>query len=92
MRKLAVVEFVTLDGVMQSLGGPDEDRDGGFEYGGWSAPYGDEVLAGGPDPGSVRPRPTCSAAGPTSTWRHTGRTNLSRTQSQPASTPRQSTS
>jgi dihydrofolate reductase len=45
MRKLAVVEFVTLDGVMQSLGGPDEDREGGFEYGGWSAPYGDEVLA-----------------------------------------------
>jgi dihydrofolate reductase len=46
MRKLAVVEFVTLDGVMQGLGGPDEDREGGFEYGGWSAPYGDEVLAG----------------------------------------------
>jgi dihydrofolate reductase len=44
MRKLAVIEFVTLDGVMQSLGSPDEDRDGGFEYGGWSAPYGDEVL------------------------------------------------
>ena len=45
MRKLAVIEFVTLDGVMQSLGSPDEDRDGGFEYGGWSAPYGDEVLS-----------------------------------------------
>jgi dihydrofolate reductase len=44
MRKLAVIEFVTLDGVMQSLGSPDEDRGGGFEYGGWSAPYGDEVL------------------------------------------------
>jgi dihydrofolate reductase len=44
MRKLAVIEFVTLDGVMQSLGSPDEDRDGGFEYGGWSGPYGDEVL------------------------------------------------
>jgi dihydrofolate reductase len=44
MRKLAVIEFVTLDGVMQSLGSPDEDRDGGFEYGGWSAPYADEVL------------------------------------------------
>ncbi|SRR5258708_1913241 len=29
---------------MQSLGSPDEDREGGFEYGGWSAPYGDEVL------------------------------------------------
>jgi dihydrofolate reductase len=45
MRKLSIVEFVTLDGVMQSLGGPDEDREGGFEHGGWSAPYGDEVLA-----------------------------------------------
>jgi dihydrofolate reductase len=45
MRKLGVVEFVTLDGVMQGLGGPDEDREGGFEYGGWSAPYGDQVLA-----------------------------------------------
>lgn len=44
MRQLAIVEFVTLDGVMQGLGGPDEDRDGGFEHGGWSAPYGDEVL------------------------------------------------
>jgi dihydrofolate reductase len=44
MRRLAVIEFLTLDGVMQSLGSPDEDRDGGFEYGGWAAPYGDEVL------------------------------------------------
>jgi dihydrofolate reductase len=44
MRKLGVVEFLTLDGVMQSLGSPDEDRDGGFPYGGWSAPYGDEVA------------------------------------------------
>jgi dihydrofolate reductase len=44
MRKLTVVEFVTLDGVMQSLGSPDEDRDDGFAHGGWSAPYGDEVL------------------------------------------------
>lgn len=39
MRTLSVVEFVTLDGVMQGLGSPDEDRDGGFEHGGWSAPY-----------------------------------------------------
>jgi dihydrofolate reductase len=44
MRTLTVIEFVTLDGVMQSLGSPDEDREGGFEYGGWSAPYGDKVL------------------------------------------------
>jgi dihydrofolate reductase len=44
VRKLAIIEFLTLDGVMQSLGSPDEDREGDFEYGGWSAPYGDEVL------------------------------------------------
>ena len=44
MRKLAVIEFVTLDGVMQGLGSPDEDREGGFEYGGWGRPYGDEVM------------------------------------------------
>ena len=45
MRTLGVVEFLTLDGVMQSLGSPDEDREGGFAYGGWSAPYGDEVAS-----------------------------------------------
>jgi dihydrofolate reductase len=39
MRKLIVSEFVTLDGVMQAPGGPDEDRDGGFEHGGWTLPY-----------------------------------------------------
>jgi dihydrofolate reductase len=43
MRQLIVIEFVTLDGVMQGLGSPDEDRDGGFVYGGWGAPYGDDV-------------------------------------------------
>ncbi|GAC1409303.1 MAG: hypothetical protein NVSMB53_01310 [Gemmatimonadaceae bacterium] len=39
MRKLIVDEFVTLDGVMQAPGGKDEDRDGGFEYGGWTLSY-----------------------------------------------------
>ena len=39
MRKLIVHEFVTMDGVMQAPGGKDEDRDGGFEYGGWTWPY-----------------------------------------------------
>jgi len=43
MRKLVVIEFVTLDGVMQGLGSPDEDRDGGFDHGGWAAPYLDGV-------------------------------------------------
>jgi dihydrofolate reductase len=39
MRKLIVHEFVTLDGVMQAPGGKDEDRDGGFEHGGWTLPF-----------------------------------------------------
>jgi len=39
MRKLIVSEFVTLDGVMQAPGGKEEDRDGGFEHGGWTIPY-----------------------------------------------------
>ena len=39
MRKLIVSEFVTLDGVMQAPGGKDEDRDGGFEHGGWTWPF-----------------------------------------------------
>lgn len=39
MRKLIVSEFVSLDGVMQAPGGKDEDRDGGFEHGGWTIPY-----------------------------------------------------
>ena len=39
MRKLVVSEFMSLDGVIQAPGGKDEDRDGGFEHGGWTMPY-----------------------------------------------------
>src|SRR5690348_2389014 len=42
MRKVIIVEFISLDGVMQAPGGPDEDTDHGFKYGGWTAPYMDE--------------------------------------------------
>src|SRR6267154_1964802 len=46
MRKLIVHEFVTMDGVMQAPGGKDEDRDGGFEHGGWTLPYWHDDIGG----------------------------------------------
>lgn len=45
MRKLVVLEHLSLDGVIQAPGGPDEDPSGDFPYGGWISPYSDPILA-----------------------------------------------
>jgi dihydrofolate reductase len=42
MRKIIVITMITLDGVMQAPGGPEEDPSNGFKYGGWTAPYSDD--------------------------------------------------
>src|ERR1700730_9712434 len=44
MRKIIVLSFISLDGVMQAPGGPEEDTSDGFKYGGWTAPYSDESF------------------------------------------------
>src|SRR5438477_4818689 len=44
MRKIIVLSFISLDGVMQGPGGPSEDTSGNFTYGGWTVPYFDDFL------------------------------------------------
>jgi hypothetical protein len=43
VRKVNVLEFVSLDGVIQAPGGPEEDTSGGFGYGGWTSPHADSL-------------------------------------------------
>ena len=55
MRKLLTTTFVTLDGVMQGPGGPEEDRSGEFEHGGWSVNYWDDMMGQVMDEATSKP-------------------------------------
>lgn len=44
MRKIRIIEHITLDGVIQGFGGPEEDRDGDYAYGGWAVPLSDPAI------------------------------------------------
>jgi hypothetical protein len=59
MRKIIVLEHISLDGVIQGPGGPEEDTSGGFAYGGWSAPFDDEILGAAPSKRRWTCRSTC---------------------------------
>ena len=71
--RVVVNEFISLDGVVQAPGGPDEDTDGGFAHGGWSGPYFDpEAMGGTFDELLARPRPCCSGGARGRSWRRPG--------------------
>ena len=55
MRKIIASAFVSLDGVMQAPGGPEEDPTGGFKYGGWTAPHWDDALSAAMDEVLAKP-------------------------------------
>ena len=57
MRTITVLNHLSLDGVMQAPGRPDEDRRGGFAHGGWATPYFDAVMAGAATQGIARQLP-----------------------------------
>ena len=64
MRELIVAEFITLDGVIQAPGGPQEDTDGGFTHGGWTQPYWHDEIGRVSFKPCLRPTPFYWAARP----------------------------
>ena len=69
---LSVDLFITLDGVYQAPGGPDEDREGGFEFGGWQGAYFDDETGEAIGAGINRMDPCCWDARPTTSSRGSG--------------------
>jgi hypothetical protein len=73
MRKIVANTFTMLDGVMQAPGGPEEDPTSGFDYGGWSVNYWDEMMAKGLLDGLLQSRSTsCLVGRPATYLRHIG--------------------
>ena len=74
MRQINVLTFVSMDGVMQGPGGPEEDTRGDFRHGGWTAGYFDELVGQEMVKGDGAASSTfCSAVGLTTSSRRTGR-------------------
>ena len=70
---IAVTEFISLDGVVQAPGGPEEDRDGGFAHGGWSHPFFDpEVMGPAWTTRCPAPTPSSTDAAPGRAWPRRG--------------------
>ena len=71
--RIVVIDFISLDGVVQAPGGQSEDTDGGFQHGGWSVPYFDaEVLGSAIDEVMQQSEALCSGGGPGKAWRRPG--------------------
>ena len=73
MRKIIILTFISLDGVMQAPGGPKEDTSGGFEYGGWTVPYFDEFMNGVMGEQMTKPLTCCLEEGHLKYLPHIGR-------------------
>jgi hypothetical protein len=91
MRKLIVSEFITLDGVIQSPGYPDEDPSGGFEAGGWQQRYFDDVFGRAAMGGLAASGACCWVAGPMRSSRGIGRSSRRMTRLPRSSTASPST-
>ncbi|MBA2273489.1 MAG: hypothetical protein H0W21_06250 [Actinobacteria bacterium] len=78
MRKVIVVEWMSLDGVVQAPGAPDEDTTGDFEHGGWHLRYVDDISRTWVVQNLIQAGASFSAAGPMRASRVTGRTLLKR--------------
>ena len=72
--RIVIIEFISLDGVVQAPGGADEDTDGGFAHGGWSHPFFDETRGRRLQRGADEGRRRCSSGAERGRrWRRRGR-------------------